>query len=577
MRRWVWFAVCAVLGLVMLLCGLLVPAHLRAVDASVIQKAARKSPTLVEQGLTLLKDNQLGAAQLLLQAGQETGVANLAPLHTAVLNVAAQHADWQPWGGGEYHLQVLFEGNAAAARAGNPRQNKPEPVTPWAVRTGNRRTVLELLRLSPHPGVQELLRCRALTRTALFEPSASASGQALDAAIAVCGLLMEERRLTPGLSNAVVLAASVANRGGSSQPIEQILLDVMSLGQRFNWSQMTVLAGQVQDAETLRLLSHLARKEGMSLPVLFSAVQLSGNASGVANYLLTFSQSGMKDLGASLRSGTGGVKELLQRNRRLYSSTWQGQVIGYEPFGAFFDLAADYSWAMPWFSLGVKWLLYLAAGFLLAMAMHFARPVATGLEVPLQVRGIHVAREVLFALGFLLVVLLLSEPFLSQESQKAEFPFLRLRLPTVGNVVPAKFTQEHPTFMNQLSLLTLLLFFVLQALLYTASLVKLAEIRRQKVPARFKLKLLENEDHLFDAGLYLGFVGTIISLILVSLGVIKPSLMAAYSSTSFGIIFVSIFKIFHLHPLRRQLLLESEAIYPDSPAPITPTRLATSS
>ena len=32
-----------------------------------------------------------------------------------------------------------------------------------------------------------------------------------------------------------------------------------------------------------------------------------------------------------------------------------------------------------------------------------------------------------------------------------------------------------------------------------------------------KLKLLENEDHLFDAGLYLGFVGTIISLILVSL------------------------------------------------------------
>jgi len=39
---------------------------------------------------------------------------------------------------------------------------------------------------------------------------------------------------------------------------------------------------------------------------------------------------------------------------------------------------------------------------------------------------------------------------------------------------------------------------------------------------------------------------------------IKPSLMAAYSSTSFGIIFVSIFKIFHLRPFRRKLLLESE-------------------
>src|SRR5437660_9312306 len=85
------------------------------------------------------------------------------------------------------------------------------------------------------------------------------------------------------------------------------------------------------------------------------------------------------------------------------------------------------------------------------------------------------------------------------------------------------------------------------------------EIRRQRVPARMKLKLLENEDHLFDAGLYLGFVGTIISLILFSLGVIAPSLMAAYSSTSFGIIFVSVFKIFHLRSTRRKLLLEAEA------------------
>jgi hypothetical protein len=74
-----------------------------------------------------------------------------------------------------------------------------------------------------------------------------------------------------------------------------------------------------------------------------------------------------------------------------------------------------------------------------------------------------------------------------------------------------------------------------------------------------KLKLLENEDHLFDAGLYLGFFGTIASLIIASLGLVKFSLMAAYSSTSFGIIFVVVFKIFHLRPARRQLLLAAEA------------------
>ena len=191
-------------------------------------------------------------------------------------------------------------------------------------------------------------------------------------------------------------------------------------------------------------------------------------------------------------------------------------------------------------------------------------------------RGFHVAREILFALGFLLVVLLLSEPFLAQDSQKVEFPF-RLRLPTVGSVVPAGTTGAIRSIMNQLSLLTLLLFFVLQGLLYTACLVKLAEIRRQNLPSRIKLKLLENEDHLFDAGLYLGFAGTIISLILVSLGVIQPSLMAAYSSTSFGIIFVSVFKIFHLRPLRRTAAARGGGRARRTPAPVVAPRLATPS
>jgi hypothetical protein len=100
--------------------------------------------------------------------------------------------------------------------------------------------------------------------------------------------------------------------------------------------------------------------------------------------------------------------------------------------------------------------------------------------------------------------------------------------------------------------------------------VKLAEVRRQKDPTRVKLKLLENEEHLFDAGLYLGFAGTIISLILVSLGVIQPSLMAAYGSTSFGIVFVSIFKIFNLRPLRRKFLLEAETQPQPSALPSNP-------
>src|SRR5258708_22595395 len=97
--------------------------------------------------------------------------------------------------------------------------------------------------------------------------------------------------------------------------------------------------------------------------------------------------------------------------------------------------------------MAMKWLMYLAGGFFVAMAFHFAKPAVSSLERPLQVRGFHVAREILFALGFLFVVLLLSEPFLAQESQKADVPF-RLRLPMTGGQVPAVTALSTPYHIN---------------------------------------------------------------------------------------------------------------------------------
>jgi hypothetical protein len=348
-----------------------------------------------------------------------------------------------------------------------------------------------------------------------------------------------------------------ANRGADTQPLEEILMDLMSLGQRMNWGQFVVFVGQIEEPDTLHQLAHLIRRSEPDLPVLYSTVQLSLQPAAVARYLMKFGQTGLGDLQAALKFRQGGLNELLRRKERLYVSGAMAETLRSGLLKPFFDFGVQRSIETPEFALGLKWLLYVFGGFLLAAGAHFVRPTVSELERPLEVRGLHLAREILFALGFLVVMLLLSEPFLSHESQKVEFP-IRLRLPMVGTTVSKPAVAEKHPIMNQKSLLTLLLFFVLQALLYIACLVKLAEIRRQKVGPRMKLRLLENEEHLFDAGLYLGFAGTIISLILVSLNIIAPSLMAAYGSTSFGIIFVSIFKIFHLRPTRRRMLLEAE-------------------
>jgi hypothetical protein len=537
--RWLWAALCIAFAGVLLLCGWLVPMHLRVVDASILRKAGEAGPSLVDRGMVLERANNADAARLILQAAED------------------QKIRWT----GELASSLATHSKEESLFPGGPIVTNSTPAMTAVIKLENRERVLAYLEATGSPAVHELLRARDLTNTALFPPSSSASGQAFDAAVSVCGLLLAENDLAPGLAQAVVERAATARTRASAQPLEEILMDLMSLGQRLDWGELKAFVSGVDNPNTLGLLASQARNAEPQLPTLFAAVALSQKPAEVAAYVNDFSQTGLKDLGASLHFGEGGVDELLHRHQRLYSSPQRQEWTASGPLAMFFRAASEYTLRSPWFALMVKWFFYISSGFLLAMAGHFVWPGLTEIEEPLRVRGIHLARELLFGLGFLLVVLLLSEPFLAQEGQKAELAF-RLRLPMTVAATASIVPLVKSTFMNPNSLFTLLLFFVLQALIYCACLVKLAEIRRQKVPARVQLKLLENEDHLFDAGLYLGFAGTIVSFILVALKIIEGSLMAAYSSTAFGVIFVSVFKIFNLRPVRRQLLMQAEAQIP---------------
>jgi len=118
MSRWVWFWVCASVGLVLVVCGWLVPAHLRAVDASVLHAAGKNTPALVQQGLALVSQRNLGAAQLLLQAAREEGLPERGELGVAVLDLATKHPELQVWGSAEPRLESLF--GVPSATPGQP-------------------------------------------------------------------------------------------------------------------------------------------------------------------------------------------------------------------------------------------------------------------------------------------------------------------------------------------------------------------------------------------------------------------------------------------------------------------------
>lgn len=570
MKRALLITVCLAGSLLLLGAGWLIPAHLRAVDIGVIQAAGKGTPALVTTGQNFAESRNLGSAQMLLRAADAEHVPGRKKLADSVNPAMALHPSWMPLGGASPRLESVFGTGNGRAGATNV------PFAGFVLRLGNVDRALEFLSTSRDPVIQDLLRCRSLTNLAIFSPSHSASGQAFDAALSICGLLVEEGNMTASLHEATGTLAEDALTGRGSEHLEQMLLDYLSLGQRFDWNQLQLFNARIEDAETLRLLANFVRQAEGREPLIFASVVLSERPAGIASYLVNFSRTGLDDLGRSLAAGQGGMHELLRRNLGVEDSPMRRSLQRYEPFATLAEMGTDSCWRSPAFALTLRWLLYLGAGLLLALAAHWVMPAPAEWQRPLQVRGAAWARQLLFALGFLLVVLLVSEPFLARESQKASLPF-RLRLLTMGGAVPAGVPGAKPSFMNSPSTyLVMLLFFVLQALLYLACLVKLGEVRRQRVQARLKLKLLDNEDHLFDAGLYLGFLGTIVSLILASLMLKQQwNLMVAYSSTSFGIVFVSIFKIFHLRPLRRQLVMEAEVESGEHLAPVAATAAPT--
>jgi len=560
MKRWLWFSLCALLGLLLLLCGWLIPAHLRAVEEPVLRQAGLNSSSLTGRGVTLAHTGQYGSGEMLLRAAQRAKFSDTNELVAALDTEAKKSPVVKLWGATPGTLRNYF-----------PKNPKPTDTnfTDFVVREENRTKALGTLSKSKQPEVLALIQSRTLTNLTTFAPSGSPGGEAFDTAVAITGILAEQNKITPGLSKDIESAATQANQTGKTEALEQSLLDILSLGQRFNWGQLVTFVERMDGAETLHQQAELARNADEQLPDLFAAVELSGDPKAVAQYLKDFPKTGYADMTAAFPYNANAVRALVRSGHRLFASPLRQTAARTEPLASLVAIGADYSWRTPEFTLILKWFLIFAGGFFLALALHVGRRPASDLEAPLQVRGFHVARELLFALGFLLVVVLLSEPFLAQQGPAAAMPF-RLRIPTAGSVIQPGNTDLKTSFMDKSRLIPMAVFFVLQGLLYISSIVKLAEIRRQRVGPRVKLRLLENEEHLFDAGLYLGFLGTVCAFILSSISQ-KHSfdLMVAYSSTAFGILFVSIFKIFHLRPTRRKLLLEAEVEQPAVAAPTT--------
>jgi hypothetical protein len=546
-----------VAGVALLFAAWAVPVHLRSVAPALLAAAGRGTPTLADLAETRLDAAQPGPAALLLAGLRATEASGatvstspapggtlvpataVAGLETALKTFAQREPALMPWGGDDPFLLPLTRQAAARAAA---EKGESVPVLRFFVTAEARAALRGFLANSRLAVVRDTLALGTLKNTGRFVAADRAGGQAYEALVLLAALLHQGEHLTAPLARAWRDEARAAITRGELGAFEPVLIDLLALGRRLDWRQLTAVAGTVETRETWGELGRLARAGGPALDLVLAAALVEGSAERVVNFRLRHPADADADLRLALGAGQGAVRLLLERGVPVNR---QG---GPAP-GPLVTLALLH----PAWALALRFALCAAGAYLILRAIDHA------------LRGVS-SRDTVFHLrsGLLAVVataafVVVTEPYLGRAAAP-RIDGLALAMPVLGNVLdPASLKTVTPSFAMDLhSLLAIALFGALQIAMYLVCLAKIRDLDAQALPPLVKLRLMENEENLFDGGLYLGIGGTATALVLQVLGLVEPNLLAAYSSNLLGITCVALVKIRHVRPFKTRLILAAQ-------------------
>lgn len=526
----------------------LLPVSLKSVSRALLRSAGEDTPSLSAFGRDLVESEKLGPALFFLEASRAVGDPGSADLERALGQFSARQPALVAWGGWDPSLDPLFNLRRPSGRTSST------PVLTFLLPEKSRDAVRAYLSNSGSLGVQAVLGTHEVARTGRFVPANRPGGQPLDAVILLTGLLYQGEHLSAPLQRQVRSLAESATQHGELGDLEGFYMDILSLGRRLDWTQLCELLRRTESVRTVGEYAMLSRSATDQTPFIYSAALLSNSADRVASYLIEYGKAGAEDLRLALSLGQGAVNLLLQRGVPVNRSP--GPAIG---------AAAALVLGHPRLMLAVKYAGYILGLFLLLRGLDLWVVVSAGgpRAGPQQHARAGVLAVVLSAL-----LVIATEPYLLRSAPPSEYRVhLQLPMLAAASTTPAPRPPSNPVTMETSTLVSIAVFAALQVGMYLTCLRKIREIDTQDAPSVLKLRLMENEENLFDSGLYVGMMGTAAALVLQVLGVIEPNLLAAYSSNLFGIICVALVKIRHVRGFKRRLILESQKMSTAAAAP----------
>ena len=518
----------------------LLPVSLKSVSRGLLRSAGEGTSTVAAYGRDLVDSEKIGPASYFLQASRAVGDPRSDALQRAIADVSARQPSLVVWGGWDASLDPLF----------NLRQksglSQSTPVLNFLIPEHARDTVRAYLSNSGSVGVQAILKTRDVSATGRFVPANRPGGQPLDALILLTGLLYQGEHLSPTLQREVRQLAEIATARNQLGDLENFYMDLLSLGRRLDWTQLAELLKRTDSARTVGEYAHLSRVAPDQMPFIYSAALFSNSADRVASYLIRYGKTGSEDLRLAIADGQGAVNLLLQRQVPVNHAPGPAM-------GAAGALVLEH----PRLMLAVKYAGYLVGLFLLlrGLDLWIVAPEGGSMGGSQQ----HLRAGVLAVVMSALLVVA-TEPFLLKAAPASEYR-VHLAIPMLAATATkteSPQTTKPVATMETSTLVSIAIFAALQVGMYLACLRKIREIEVQDASPLLKLRLMENEENLFDSGLYVGMMGTAAALVLQVVGVIEPNLLAAYSSNLFGIVCVALVKIRHVRGFKRRLILEGQ-------------------
>jgi len=286
-------------------------------------------------------------------------------------------------------------------------------------------------------------------------------------------------------------------------------------------------------------------------PVTYSATLWAGTptrAKQAVDYLMKHGRAGDRDLHQAMKHGKGALLHLAASGERI------------SPHGnsdTTLSAMASFSLKYPRLAGTIRLLLMILGGALLLRLFTLLKPITLSTERQVIM---HRWQRRASACALLILLVIVGEPILLQSAVSSEYE-VAVKLPIATNNLN---TENNPMLAqaasNNSDLLAngimIALFAIIQVWVYLKCISTMDEISSGPTSPEQKLRLLENEDNLFDLGLYIGIAGTALGLGLIMLGVFtKP--YAAYVSNIMGIACVALVKIKHLRNTRQELLEEA--------------------